>query len=185
MLKDGSWGAAIQGDDVPPDVEVEVGVPLTIRTKNGKEWEAKVEGVVFSSGDFYLVRTQKESGDYRRAPRQTSEAEVVASPSKLQDGDWGASIQVSDIPSGVEIASGLPIRIKARSGKEWDANVYEVLFEGDDYFLVRTKKPASGWQSGEASRDRSNSEWGNSRSRTEDREDPPLPPADFLGDLPF
>ena len=46
---------------------------------------------------------------------------IIASPTKLKSGDWGARVQAAVSPGSI-------ITIRTRAGKEWDARVSRVVW---------------------------------------------------------
>lgn len=59
-----------------------------------------------------------------------------ASPTKLRDGSWGATVKGSVTP-------GEQITITARSGKSWTARVSRVIWRGDGMTIVATGQERS------------------------------------------
>ena len=55
-LLDGSWGAAIQNDDIPEQVTVEAGLEIEVVARSGKSWGSQVEALEFTGEDYFLVR---------------------------------------------------------------------------------------------------------------------------------
>ena len=55
-LKDGSWGARVQGT-------VNAGDNITVRTKAGKEWVATVGRIVWKGDGVAIVTTQKQTSN--------------------------------------------------------------------------------------------------------------------------
>ena len=64
-LRDGSWGARVQGTVKQGDV-------ITITTRAGKTWDATVSRVVWSNDDVAICATGKVGGSSHSAPRHTS-----------------------------------------------------------------------------------------------------------------
>lgn len=65
-LKNGQWGAKAQG-------RIQAGDTITITTRGGKSWDAKVSRVLWSDGKITLCSTSKTSGrSSRRSSRRSS-----------------------------------------------------------------------------------------------------------------
>ena len=145
-LNDRSWGASIQSRDNPHGVEITIGMPIIIRARSGREWSATVHDVEFRGVDYVLVRTQTRSPS---SPSQTNPRpiaarygsnQVVATPERIGEGEWGARIRAEDVPPGIEVVPGLELRMRARSGREWNERVQEVLVRDNGFDLVRTNR---------------------------------------------
>lgn len=82
-LKNGSWGARVQGS-------VEVGAQLDVQTKSGKTWTATVERVVWSGSGVTIVATRSRSrwGSGREDCRRYGWDGVVGSSSYYSSGQY-------------------------------------------------------------------------------------------------
>ena len=60
----------------------------------------------------------------------------TATPTKLQNGTWGARVQG-------DVAQGDTVTISTRSGKSWTATVDRVVWSGNGVSIVATSKGAS------------------------------------------
>lgn len=82
-LKNGSWGARVQGS-------VDVGAKLDVQTKSGKTWTATVERVVWSGSGVTIVATRSRSrrGSGREDCRRYGWDGVVGSSSYYHSGQY-------------------------------------------------------------------------------------------------
>jgi hypothetical protein len=67
-LRDGSWGARVQGS-------VQQGAIIEINTKAGKTWTATVQRVLWTDGKVTLVQTESSKGTSSPRPRRSSNGE--------------------------------------------------------------------------------------------------------------
>ena len=62
-LRSGNWGARVQGS------RPHAGDEITITTRAGKSWTARVERVLWSGGNVHIVATEQRGGGGRRRSR--------------------------------------------------------------------------------------------------------------------
>ena len=62
---------------------------------------------------------------------------LPATPTKLKDGSWGARV------ASANAREGDIVRITARNGKSWEAEVMKVIWRGKDFSICATSSIAS------------------------------------------
>ncbi len=62
-LRNGSWGARVEGSAAAGDT-------VTITTRGGKSWEARIERVIWTDGKVSICATESNDRPQRRVSRQ-------------------------------------------------------------------------------------------------------------------
>ena len=103
--------------------------------------EAKLDLIIAQLADMRQpardsARTQPSPPPRQGAP--TDEDPIPASPSKLQEGGWGARIDPEHDPQPGDV-----VQVTTRGGKSWTDRVDRVVYRGDGFIKVTLQSDSS------------------------------------------